>query len=79
MELRLTASSKRMIARAVVVSGLAPGDLAYETARRIVEGSERFVLRDEDRDAFFRACSGRQRRRNSWWKHWPGTGRRRAK
>ena len=55
MELRLTASSKRMIARAVAVSGLAPGDLAYEAARWIVEDNERFVLRDEDRDAFFRA------------------------
>lgn len=56
MELRLTALSKRMIARAVAVSDLAPGDLAYEAARRIVEDSERFVLRDEDRDAFFRAA-----------------------
>jgi uncharacterized protein (DUF1778 family) len=55
MELRLTASSKAMIERAVAVSGLAPGDLAYEAARRIVEDGERFVLRDADRDAFFRA------------------------
>jgi uncharacterized protein (DUF1778 family) len=54
MELRLTAPSKRMIARAVAVSGLAPGDLAYEAARRIVEDNDRFILRDEDRDAFFR-------------------------
>jgi uncharacterized protein (DUF1778 family) len=55
MELRLTASAKRMIARAVAVSGLAPGDLVYEAARRIVEDNERLVLRDADRDAFFRA------------------------
>lgn len=55
MELRLTASSKKMIARAVAISGLAPGDLAYEAARRIVEDNERFILRDADRNAFFRA------------------------
>jgi uncharacterized protein (DUF1778 family) len=55
MELRLTATSKRMIDRAVAVSGLAPADLAYEAARRIVEDNERFVLRDADREAFFQA------------------------
>ena len=55
MELRLTPSSKQVIERAVALSGLAPSDLAYEAARRVLEDHERFVLRDADREAFFRA------------------------
>jgi uncharacterized protein (DUF1778 family) len=55
MELRLTPSSKRVIEQAVSISGLAPSDLAYEAARRVIEDHERFVLRDADRDAFLRA------------------------
>ena len=35
--------------------GLAPGDLAYEAARRIVAEQEVMTLRDADRDAFLRA------------------------
>lgn len=55
MELRLTATSKTVIERASSISGLTPGDLAYEAARRIVEDHERFVLREEDREVFFKA------------------------
>jgi uncharacterized protein (DUF1778 family) len=57
MELRLTASSKKVIERAVELSGLAPSDLAYEAARRVIEDHERFVLRDEDREVFLRAVT----------------------
>jgi uncharacterized protein (DUF1778 family) len=55
MELRLTPSSKRVIAHAVALSGLGPSELAYEAARRVVEDHERFVLRDADREIFLRA------------------------
>lgn len=55
MELRLTPSSKKVIERAVALSGLAPSDLAYEAARRVIEEHERFVLRDADRDEFLQA------------------------
>jgi uncharacterized protein (DUF1778 family) len=55
MELRVTKATKRVIERAVALSGLTPGDLAYEAAKRVIEEHERFVLRDEDRDVFLRA------------------------
>ena len=51
----MTAASKKVIERAASISGLTPGDLAYEAARRVVEDHERFILRDEDREVFFRA------------------------
>jgi uncharacterized protein (DUF1778 family) len=57
MELRLTPSSKKVIERAVALSGLAPSDLAYEGARRVLEEQERFVLRDADQAAFLRAVA----------------------
>jgi uncharacterized protein (DUF1778 family) len=57
MELRLTPSSKKVIERAVALSGLAPSELAYEAARRVLEDHERFVLRDADQEVFFRAIS----------------------
>jgi uncharacterized protein (DUF1778 family) len=55
VELRVTAAAKRVIDRAVSISGLTPGDLAYGAARRVIDDHERFVLRDADREAFFRA------------------------
>jgi len=55
LELRVTPSVKDMIVRAGALSGLAPGDLAYEAARRIVEEQEVMALRDADRDAFLLA------------------------
>ena len=53
MELRLTVATKTVIERASSISGLTPGDLAYDAARRIVEDHERFVLREDDREIFF--------------------------
>jgi uncharacterized protein (DUF1778 family) len=55
LELRVTPSAKETITRASALSGLAPGDLAYEAARRIVEEQEVVTLRGADRDAFLRA------------------------
>lgn len=55
MELRLAPAVKKIIQRAVSVTGLAAGDLAYEGARRILEEHERMVLRGADRDAFLAA------------------------
>ncbi len=55
MELRVAPSVRRMIEQATAVSGLAPGDLAYEGARRILEEHGRMVLRGKDREVFLRA------------------------
>jgi len=55
MELRLTVASKRIIEQAVSISGLTPGDLTYEAARRVLQDHERFILTDADREAFFAA------------------------
>lgn len=57
MELRLTPSSKKVIDRAVSLSGLAAGDLAYDAARRILEEHGRFALQDADRDVFVEALT----------------------
>ncbi len=55
LELRVAPSAKRVIQRAMAVSGLAAGDLAYEGARRVLEDHQRMVLIGEDREAFLRA------------------------
>ncbi len=55
LELRVAPSAKRVIQRAMAVSGLAAGDLAYEGARRVLEDHQRMVLTGEDREAFLRA------------------------
>jgi uncharacterized protein (DUF1778 family) len=55
IELRVASSVKDMIQRAMAVSGLTAGDLAYEGARRILEEHERMVLTGADRDAFLQA------------------------
>ncbi|HEY3353284.1 MAG TPA: DUF1778 domain-containing protein [Polyangia bacterium] len=57
MELRVAPSVRRVIERAIAVSGLAAGDLAYEGARRVLEDHERMVLRGEDREVFLRAVA----------------------
>jgi len=57
MELRLTPSSKKVIDRAVSLSGLAAGDLAYDAARRILEEHQRFVVQEADRDVFIAAIT----------------------
>ena len=55
IELRVSGSAKALIQRAVSVSGLTPGDLAYEGARRVLDEHERMVLAGADRDAFLKA------------------------
>lgn len=55
MELRLAPSAKQVIQRAMSVTGLNAGDLAYEGARRVLEEHERMVLTGADRDAFLDA------------------------
>jgi uncharacterized protein (DUF1778 family) len=55
LELRVAPSAKRVIRRAMAISGLAAGDLAYEGARRVLEDHERMVLTGEDREAFLDA------------------------
>lgn len=55
LELRIAASTKDLIQRAMAVSGLSAGDLAYEGARRILEEHDRMVLSGADREVFLDA------------------------
>lgn len=55
IELRVAASAKDLIQRAVAVSGLTAGDLAYEGARRVLAEHERLVLTGADQEAFLEA------------------------
>lgn len=55
IELRVAPSAKLLIQRAMAVSGLTAGDLAYEGARRVLDEHERMVLVGADRDAFLDA------------------------
>ena len=55
IELRVAASAKLLIQRAMAISGLTAGDLAYEGARRVLAEHERMVLSGADRDAFLAA------------------------
>lgn len=55
LELRVAPSAKQLIRRAMAVSGLTAGDLAYEGARRVLDEHERMVLTGGDRDAFLDA------------------------
>ena len=55
IELRVAPSAKKLIQRAMAVSGLTAGDLAYEGARRVLEEHERMVLLGADREAFLNA------------------------
>jgi uncharacterized protein (DUF1778 family) len=55
MELRIAASARRLIERAMAVSGLTAGDLAYEGARRVLEQHDQMVLTGADREAFLEA------------------------
>lgn len=57
IELRVTPSAKALIKRAMTVSGLTAGDLAYEGARRMLDEHERMVLVGADRDAFLEALA----------------------
>jgi uncharacterized protein (DUF1778 family) len=55
IELRVAASAKKLIQRAMTISGLTAGDLAYEGARRVLDDHQRMVLDGADRDAFLDA------------------------
>lgn len=55
IELRVAPSAKKLIQRAMAVSGLTAGDLAYEGARRVLEEHERMALLGADREAFLDA------------------------
>jgi uncharacterized protein (DUF1778 family) len=55
LELRLAPSAKQLIQRAMSVTGLNAGDLAYEGARRVLDEHERMVLIGADREAFLDA------------------------
>jgi uncharacterized protein (DUF1778 family) len=57
IELRVAASAKALISRAMAVSGMTAGDLAYEGARRVLEQHERMYLEGADRDAFLAAIA----------------------
>jgi uncharacterized protein (DUF1778 family) len=55
IELRVAGSAKELIQRAMAVSGLTAGDLAYEGARRVLDEHQRMVLTGADQDAFLAA------------------------
>jgi uncharacterized protein (DUF1778 family) len=55
IELRVAPSAKEIIRRAMAITGLTAGDLAYEGARRVLDEHERMVLVGADRDALFEA------------------------
>lgn len=55
LELRVSPSAKQLIQRAMAVSGLTAGDLAYEGARRVLDEHERMVLTGADSIAFLDA------------------------
>ncbi len=55
IELRIASSAKELIQRAMAVSGLTAGDLAYEGARRVLDEHPRMILTGADRDAFLDA------------------------
>ena len=65
MELRLRPSARRIIERAMSVSGLGAADLLYEGARRVLAEHESMVLTGADRDAFLNACETRPRRQEN--------------
>lgn len=55
MELRLAPAAKQTIQRAMSVTGLAAGDLAYEGARWVLREHDRMLLTGVDREAFLAA------------------------
>jgi len=55
LELRVAPSAKQLIRRAMAVTGLTAGDLAYEGARRVLDEHERMVLIGADRQGFLDA------------------------
>ena len=57
IELRVVALAKQLIQRAMAVTGLTVGDLAYEGARRVLDEHKRMVLTGSDRHVFLDAVS----------------------
>jgi uncharacterized protein (DUF1778 family) len=57
LELRVASSAKAMIKRAMAVSGMTAGDLAYEGARRVLDDHERMQLTGADAAAFLDAVA----------------------
>ena len=57
IELRVAASAKQLIQRAMAVSGLTAGELAYEGARRVLDEHQRMVLTGRDREVFLEAVA----------------------
>jgi uncharacterized protein (DUF1778 family) len=57
LELRVTPSAKEVIQRACAVSGLSPGDIAYEGARRILQDHGGMRLSDADAKVFYEALA----------------------
>ena len=57
MELRVAASAKALIQRAMAISGMTAGDLAYEAARRVLDTHERMELAGADAEVFLRAMA----------------------
>lgn len=57
MELRVSASVRKLIEQASAVSGMAAGDLAYEGAKRVLDEHDRMKLLDADREIFLEAIS----------------------
>jgi uncharacterized protein (DUF1778 family) len=55
LTLRISPAAKQVIQRAMAVSGLTAGDLAYEEARRILDEQEHMVLIGADREVFLDA------------------------
>ena len=55
IELRVSPIARQLIQRAMAVSGLTAGDLAFEGARRVLDEHERIVLSGEDKQAFLDA------------------------
>lgn len=66
LELRIAPLAKQLIQRAMAVSGLTAGDLAYDGARRVLDEHERMVLVGADREASSTPCRIRPSRRRSW-------------
>jgi uncharacterized protein (DUF1778 family) len=55
LELRVAASAKAVIQRAMAVSGLPAADIALQGAKHLLEDHERMVLRGADREVFLDA------------------------
>ena len=52
LELRVSPAVKETIQRAMAVSGLTAGDIAYQGARQILKEHEQILLIGEDKQAF---------------------------